>query len=212
MSLSTLTLVNDISRQHEGGLVYVKDWLSHHENARLIIIDTLQRFRKPLNGQNGLYGEDYDTVAAIKEVADAHGVAVLLVHHTRKAKDIDWLAEISGTTGISGAADTLMLLKRERNKLDGTLLVTGRDVDEAKYKLSLGEVGGWVLTESPPVSGRSEISSKILGHLRECGGKPPKELADALNLNQSTVRNTLARLLKTEAVIKHNGIYHAKEA
>jgi hypothetical protein len=51
-------------------------------------------------------------------VADKHGVALLAIHHTNKTKHNDWLDTISGTLGLSGAADTLMVLRRERNLSD----------------------------------------------------------------------------------------------
>jgi hypothetical protein len=38
--------------------------------------------------------------------------------------------ELSGTTGLLGAADTGMVLRRERGSKKATLYVTGRDLEE----------------------------------------------------------------------------------
>ncbi|MDR1874573.1 MAG: AAA family ATPase, partial [Synergistaceae bacterium] len=113
--LSRLTLVTRISRQHEGGLVWLEKWLKDHPDAKLVIIDTLQKFRKPHSGNGDRYGSDYDAISAIKSLSDKYDVTILIIHHTKKAKDEeDWLNEISGTQGIAGAADTLLFLTRGR--------------------------------------------------------------------------------------------------
>ena len=41
----------------------------------------------------------------LKEIADEYGVAVLLLHHTRKATADDFLDSVSGTHGLAGAAE-----------------------------------------------------------------------------------------------------------
>ena len=45
--------------------------------------------------------------------------------------------EVSGTTGITGSVDTILALKRARTQANGTLFITGRDVEEKELALSL---------------------------------------------------------------------------
>ena len=138
VDLSNLTVITNIPRQHEGGMEYIKWWLDEHTKARLVVIDTLQRFRKQLSGKGDRYAEDYDVVSEIKSVADKYDVPILIVHHLTKAKDTDdWLNEISGSMGIVGAADTIFSLKRARTNMYGILHRTGRDVEE-KIRLGTG--------------------------------------------------------------------------
>ena len=62
-----------------------------------------------------MYAGDYDDVSALKNISDKYGIAVMVVHHVRKLKDIsDPFNEVSGSTGITGAADTNFVLKRSR--------------------------------------------------------------------------------------------------
>ena len=76
-----------------------------------------------------MYADDYDDVSALKNISDKYGIAVMVVHHVRKLKDIsDPFNEVSGSTGITGAADTNFVLKRSRANETGTLLATGRDI------------------------------------------------------------------------------------
>ncbi len=60
-------------------------------------------------------------------------MAVLLVHHLRKMKDDgDPFNMISGTTAIMGAADTTMVLvKEKRGDENTTFSVVGRDVESS---------------------------------------------------------------------------------
>jgi hypothetical protein len=47
----------------------------------------------------------------------------------------DPLETVSGTQGLGGAADSVLVLKRDRNHRDATLFITGRDVEETEIKL-----------------------------------------------------------------------------
>lgn len=115
-----------------------------HPDTRLVIIDTLQIVRR--SDQKGSYAADYRDVHAVKEVADALGVAVVLVHHQRKMDDPDPFNTVSGTNGITGAADTTMVLERKRGSSAATLRVTGRDVLERELALEFRDCR-WHLTE-----------------------------------------------------------------
>lgn len=139
-----LTLVTKIPRQHEGGLNYIRWWLEDHEDARLVIIDTLEKFRKQADGRMGIYGQDYNVMADIKSLADEFDVAFLIIHHLRKTASTDWTSEVSGTQGIAGAADTIMSLKRDRNKTDGVFSITGRDVEEKTFEMKSDGLN-WIL-------------------------------------------------------------------
>ena len=107
------------------------DFLKVYPDTGLIVIDTLQRVRGAVHGREGAYAADYREVGALKAFADSHNVALLLVHHLRKMKDDgDPFNMISGTNGIMGAADTTMVLTKEkRGDSNATLSVVGRDVE-----------------------------------------------------------------------------------
>src|SRR5262249_51176544 len=50
--------------------------------------------------------------------------------------DEDFLDEVQNSTGLTGAADAILVLKRPRQSRDGSLFITGRDVDERKISLT----------------------------------------------------------------------------
>ncbi|MEI3348382.1 MAG: AAA family ATPase [Dysosmobacter sp.] len=48
----------------------------------VLIIDTLQMIRG--TNYDNTYANDYRDLSALKRIADAHGIAILLIHHLRK--------------------------------------------------------------------------------------------------------------------------------
>ena len=110
-------------------------FLSAHHTVKLVIIDTLQRVRKAGQEQYN-YASDYETVCALKKIADHFLITVLLVHHTRKTGSADAFNMISGTTGLLGCADgALILQKSARMENTATLEVTGRETPDTQINL-----------------------------------------------------------------------------
>jgi hypothetical protein len=104
----------------------------------LVIADTYGRVRdKRLPGESP-YDYDYRVGARMKDVADSRpGMALVVVHHDRKAMSADFVDDVSGTNGLAGSMDTLLVVRRDRTAEDGVLLITGRDVTEAMYAATL---------------------------------------------------------------------------
>ena len=115
------------------------EWLEAHPDTRLVVIDTFAKARQRRGRDGNVYDEDYQAVAGIKAHADRAGVAVLVLHHLRKMAAEDPLEEISGSMGVSGAADTIWVLKRTRSSRSGTMFVTGRDVTENEIAVTWPE-------------------------------------------------------------------------
>lgn len=110
------------------------DFVEGHDGTGLVIIDTLQKVRTP--SRDNAYAADYNDVSVLKTFADANELAVLVVHHTRKMGDADVFNTVSGTTGITGSADsTFVLALQSRCSENATLSVTGRDIEFQELKL-----------------------------------------------------------------------------
>ena len=201
VNLSRLTLVTQIPRQHEGGIEYIQWWLKEHSRARLVIIDTLQKFRKQLSTKGNIYSEDYDAVSDIKKLADKVNVPFLVIHHLKKAMAEDWLNELSGSQGIAGAADTIFSLKRARTDKGGILHRTGRDVEEKDFAMELDNFS-WILKDDVTEFTMPEWKRQIVNFLKEHNSVTPMELSGVLNLPLKTAQKNLARLAKEEIIIK----------
>ncbi|SCH96757.1 DNA primase (bacterial type) [uncultured Ruminococcus sp.] len=104
-----------------------------HPETKLVIIDTLQKVRGQSLPRESSYAQDYREMGIIKNFMDARGVTVFFVHHNRKMIDeSDPFNMISGTTAIMGAADTIMIMtKDKRADQTATLHLTGRDIPQS---------------------------------------------------------------------------------
>lgn len=120
------------------GLYYLAEWLDAHkaDDFKLVIVDTLAKWRAPQRGAGNSYAEDYEAIGPLKQLLDHYRASGLVVHHTRKLRAEDPFDELSGTLGISGAADTLWVLDRERGSDAANLYVTGRDVADSTVPMT----------------------------------------------------------------------------
>ena len=119
-------------------------FLSEHPDTVLVIIDTLQMIRGA--GYDNTYANDYRDLSVLKHIADAHGIAILLIHHLRKELADDVFSRISGTTAISGAVDSsFILVEEKRGSGRVKLSCVGRDIEYRELELQRGSENVWEL-------------------------------------------------------------------
>lgn len=201
-------------RMQDGGLRDLLAWLRRYPDTRLIIIDTFAKIRggkaSAPNGGNA-YDEDYRAWGELKAVADDHGTSILVLHHFNKLRQADdWMDQISGSIGISGAADGILGFFRDRNRKEATLKLTGRDLDdESDQALAWTEHGGpWALRGEAGAFARSQEQEEVLALLRETG-KPLKcrQIAELLGQKPECVRVKLWRMANAGVLALDNGWY-----
>ncbi len=197
-----LYLYNEFKTIRDGGLEQLRVWLKQHKDVGFVILDTLAKIKGRAGKNSELYMDDYADIAKIKKIADKHGIGILLVHHTRKAQSDDVFEMVLGTTGITGASDTLIVLKKEIGVADVTLHVCGRDVEEAELALKFDPVAlGWVLIGDAKEYRVSEERRQILEVLRVA--KDPmhlKEIAAALDKKSDNIAHLLSKLAYDDLV------------
>ena len=129
-----LKITFECSQLGEGLAEEIRGFAQEYPDARLVVIDTFQKIRMPLGQMS--YAVDYAEISHLKRVADELNICILLVHHTRKLSDSDYMNEISGTNGIAGSADTLLVLKKpKRTDRRANLYCTGRDISDRSLEL-----------------------------------------------------------------------------
>lgn len=200
-----LTFATTWPRLDQNGLEWIDAWCEKHPDARLIIIDTLQKVR-PAAAKNGsLYADDYRALEGLQKLAGKRRLTVLVLHHTRKMGSDDPLETVSGTQGLGGAADSVLVLRRDRSHRDATLFVTGRDVEESEITLRWNaSTTTWSLLGDS----LSEERESVIKLLRQAG-KPlhVREIATALGRNESPTR-TLCWKMATAGQIASDGKAH----
>ena len=114
--------------------IEVEQWLKDHPETKLIVLDTLASVRNPMQGRSNMYQSDTEDGHTLQQLAFKHQLALFAIHHLRKRQQPrgveDILEEVSGTTGITGTADTILVLRRSRGSSEGSLYVTSRDMPE----------------------------------------------------------------------------------
>lgn len=125
-------------------LATVDAWMRRYPDTALVVIDTLGKVMPPAYNGESAYQRDYRVGAWLKARAYANpGLSVIVLHHDRKAAADDFVDSVSGTHGLAGAADTVMVLARRRQAADAVLKVTGRDVPEDEYALMIKDGTNW---------------------------------------------------------------------
>lgn len=187
-----LDVATDWRRIDEGGLDDIEGWLKDHPDARLVVVDTLKRIRPP-ERPGRIYNDDYDAVSPLADLAKKYSVAIVVVHHTRKQDAEDPVDLVSGSTGLTGAADGVCILTRMRKQTTAELIATGRDFEETSLALEWdAETLQWRCVGEAAEFKMSEERRAIIDVIRKNGGKAtPKEIADALGKSPGTVRKNL---------------------
>jgi hypothetical protein len=191
-------------RLNEGGAEQLEQWLQTHPNARLVVIDTLEKIRRPAKGNGNVYREDYAALEALIPLAAKYGVAIVVVHHVRKMAADDPLDELNASTGLSGSVDSGWILKRGKGSADATLYVRGRDVEEQNLALRWDtQILGWRIVGEAAHFAMSDIRQQITRVIIEAG-EPlgPKDVAERGNLDYEQVKKEMQRMADAEQLDK----------
>ena len=178
-----------------GGAEELEDYLEHHPETRMVIIDTFRKIKSRKNG-------DFESLSRLGEIAQRYDLCLLIVHHTRKADAADAFDTVSGSTETSSLADAMLVLKRTRCSSYAELFITGRDIEEAKKALRFDkEKLSWELLGDADEVWKSEQRREIIDLLKEKGrSMTPAEIADEMEKSRTAVRKTLSRMVNDNQI------------
>lgn len=179
----------------------LEQWMIHTPDTVLVVVDILEnlRSRKFLANQ---YEEDTHTMQALSQFAGRHNIALVAIHHTRKAKADHVFDEISGSTGLSGGTDSMLVLC---NEPQGSMLhIKGRDIENDKpVPMRWDEnLKSWVVVDQMEMFG--DTRQEILSVLSEAG--EPLSLSDICGLipdtKKATLQSTLQRMVRSQQLAR----------
>ncbi|MBX9759442.1 MAG: MarR family transcriptional regulator, partial [Beijerinckiaceae bacterium] len=150
-----------------------------------------------------LYEADYHSIKGLQALASEYHVAIVIVTHTRKSQgDGDPFEKVSGTLGLSGAADTTLVLDRDANGV--TLYGRGRDVEEIEAAIVFDKPScRWIIQGAASEVRRTDERSLILNALKDADEPmSPTDIADATRMPNQNVRQMLVRMVKAGEVTK----------
>jgi hypothetical protein len=197
-----LTIRTTSARLDEGGLTKIEQHLDKHPDCGLVIIDVLARVRPKGRGSDK-YQLDYDALASLQRMANLRQIAIVVVHHTNQRADVTDIFElVSGTSGLIGVVDSLMVLQRRRADDVGLLHITGREVED--QTVALGFTNGWwgPAPEGMPAELMSESKEvrTLWLWLAEEGPASTATLAKEYGRAENTTQKLLHRLEERELV------------
>jgi hypothetical protein len=180
-------------RLDDGGLKGIENWMKKHPDTRLIVIDTLKRVRPQQNVRARLYDSDYDSVAPLGDLARKYHVSILIIYHTRKSESDDPIDLVSGTLGLTGAVDGVLVLKRSRGSCDATLHITGRDFGDKEIALSWNaDLTCWRMLGDAAEYRLSDERRSMIEFLKQQSDRlTPKAVSDLLGREYNAVKKLL---------------------
>jgi hypothetical protein len=189
-------------RSDQGGLRDIADWCRSVRRPTLIVIDTLERFRKPASGKSPLYSADYEAITCLQQIANEFRVAIVLLHHDRKSDADDAFDTVSGTLGLTGAADTILIIKKRNGNV--TLLARGRDVEESETAMQFNKAScRWMLLGGAAEVHRSQERERILAALK-ASNEPLSvgELMADVEMQRNAIDILLSKLVKDGSIVR----------
>jgi len=201
--------IGSFPRLNQGGLAILGAWLKKYPRVKLVILDTLARV-KPARGRNeDPYQHDTAVIGELQKLCFDHQIALILIHHTNKRQTEDIVEEVSGTYGLTGAADAVAVLSRKaRGQMDGSLKLTGRDQEDQDLALKFDpDRGVWNLLGETQKVNRSQERKDILLLVKEHGPMSAKQIAEHLKKNLNSVYVMLSRMKDAGEVKSEGGEY-----
>jgi DNA-binding transcriptional ArsR family regulator len=210
--LKRLTICSQMPRLSVGGLDAIRNWIASHPEARLILIDTLAMVREPRKREDTSYDADYQAVLELRQLANEFNLAIVVVHHLRKAEADDAFDTVSGTLGLTGAPDSILILKRDATG-NFVLHGKGRDLIEIEKAMTFDrESCVWRMGDDAAVARRSAERNAVLEALADATEPMgPNDIAAAAGMRPVNVRNLLPKLIKEGLIEKvERGRYRRK--
>jgi hypothetical protein len=207
-----LVFATEWRRVDQGGLDDIREWAAETKAAgrkiSFIAIDVLKMVRPPSKSGQPPYEADYEAIKGLHQLAIELGVPIIIVHHTRKAEAEDLIDKVSGTFGLSGAVDTIIVIERQSQ---GTVFdVRGRDLEADSLAVEFNKnTCRWTILGLAAAVHCSTERKRIL-QVFATEDKPltPKTVTDLLNcdasdpqLSHSAVRQMLIRMAQNGDLI-----------
>ncbi len=186
------------------GIDRIAETLDADPGIELVVIDTLQRFRDSGGGNRNAYAADYEALAPLQQLCrERPGLAIVAVHHKRKAASDDPIDSINGSAAIAGAADGIWLMSRKG--ADYSLHVQARDWERDEDEFRIERDGGqWALTDGPRYS---DSEREVLHLLDVTRGMNSAQLGEALGVTKQAANRRLHRMAGLGMVVYREGAW-----
>ena len=193
-----LLIEGDLNRIDEGGDTHLRE-LIDEIGPRLIVIDTLGRFKRP--GQEKGYEGETASLTELKVLVDAAVGDCLCIHHSRKRSvhdNDDVFERVLGSTALAAVPDNLLFLEQVEDIV--TLHAKGRLIKPSKRVLVF-EGGEFTERHEPGADllGKADAQANILNILAD-GPLNQTQIAARLELDPGNVSRYCAKLEQAKRI------------
>ena len=147
--------------------------------------------------------EEYD---ALRKLAHSLGIAIIVVHHCKKSSDVASapLEKVIGSIGITGTAETILVMEQQTGSKDCKLHVTGKDVEQCeKYLRWNGH--GFDIEEDMREARLGPVQKVVLMLIRDKPRCMQKYIVDATGKDQGQISKIIDSLVSDGLVVRTEG-------
>ena len=188
----------------QGGLDDIEEWCKLHHDRRLIWIDTLVKVRPKAGRNDQAYIADYQAIEGLQQLAAKYQLGFVLNHHLRKmSSEDDAFDDVSGTLGLTGAADTIIVMKRHAGM--AKIFVRGRDIEEGEFAAEFDRSScRWRLMGDAAEVFRSKERQAILSALKEAARSMsvPEIMAATERRDRKATETLIYKMAKDGEVVR----------
>jgi hypothetical protein len=192
----------------DDGIAGIRQYLTDNPGTELIIVDSLSAIRGSDNPKATLFQQEYDFGRKMLQIcSDFPGLAIIAIHHTRKAESEDPMDLVSGTNGVSAACTSVGILHKiptgfsmhweSRNWPDDAPHDYEIIRDGGRWRM-IGPISEVIASLPPTATGQAAI----INYMREHGTVSQKGMAIYLGVTPQAVQQSVNRLVEKGLVLK----------
>lgn len=172
------------------------EWRAASVNPRLIIIDIIANVMPKAEKSLNSYQAENRMLAPLRDYANQHGIAVVMVHHTKQGDRNDPLEKASGSNAMTSVPNQNMVLDGKEDDPIATLYMRGHDVDERRLAIRRDNLGWFESLGDARIVFAKATRRKILDAILANGGPMTRaEINEATDVAPGTIKKNVQRML-----------------
>ena len=138
--------------------------------------------------------------------------AIIVVHHCKKSSDVASapLERVIGSIGITGTAETILVMEQQTGSKDCKLHVTGKDVEQCEKYLSWNG-HGFEIGDDVREAQLGSIQKVVLMLIRESPRCMQKHIVDTTGKDQGQISKAIDKLVEVGLVVRTEGRLMAQQ-
>lgn len=179
--------------------------LCSNPSIKLVVIDTLGVVLGAQSNDSNSFTQEYALFHSLKKVAADHAIALLVIHHLRKANDENNpFNRIYGSVATQAALDTMMVLEKNTHFSDTAQLhISGRRCAQQEFVLSFDtDSCSWSM-----VGNADEVDEKF-HHAQYERSETVIAIKEAISRGNGTWRGSMSQLSRVAESINALQLFH----